>query len=521
MSKLSLAQVRTKKKNLYLQELLNSTFFIGFAFANYFLPFFICLIAGATKTPFAPEYVVGIGLATSFMVVIFQFSAILAMSLSFGEMIYRNQKKLVSMNKSEIFTLQLFITIVVGILLVPIYIGLSYLYMYFCGAFENTREAVCNFGLNFLLSSSPSMFLTSINTYFIYQIFFRKQNNWLALLLVFVNLAINTLSVGLFGYYLTTVNTFSYGIGLCVGNVLCLVINFLIINSMDLIYPIRINFHIKSFMRIMKKISVIAFVNLYIVILKSVMLLAVGLSLHVNEKDSPWNYLLSKIIWYNALYLIGFFNAGLMQQISYLGVKNYQDSARFYNDALKYCWLVPLVTLICVTGMVVGFGYLINPLANLYASNAAVGSGIVGSGQPGSIAWFITMPNNRTYLWTAVFLVLVAFSSSLGVLTPINVFKSKKERTKENLTNIISATLVLVFIIAFGCGIHSSYFQYMEVFACGLVIVGTIFCVLKLLGFLSALKNNVKLYGSKFNKPECETIKVEKSHHWNLHLLQR
>lgn len=516
MSKLSLAQVRTKRKNLYLKEVINSTFFIGFAFANYFLPFFICLIAGATKTPYAPEYVVGIGLATSFMVVIFQFSAILAMTLSFGEMIYRNQKKLQSMNKSEIFTLQLFITVVVGIFLVPLYIGFSYLYMYFCGAFANTREAVCNFGLNFLLSSSPSMLFTSINTYLIYQVFFRKHNNWLALLLVFINLFINTLTVGLFGYYLTNINTFSYGIGLCVGNIICLVINYLVINSMDLIYPIRINFHIKSFMKILQKISVIAFVNLYIVILKSIMILAVGLSLHVNEKDSPWNYLISKIIWYNALYLIGFFNAGLMQQISYLGVKNYQDSAKFYNDALKFCWLIPLVTAVAVTAMVVGFGYLVDPLANLYASNAAAGSGIVGSGQPGSIAWFITMPNNRTYLWTAVFLVLVAFSTSLGVLTPVKVFKSKKEKTKENLTTIISATLVLIFIIAFGCGIHSNHFQYMEVFACGLVIIGAVFCALKLLGFLSALKNNVKLYGSNFNKPACEQPKVVSGQAWNI-----
>lgn len=510
--RLSFKKNRTRAENLFLKEIVKSTFFIGFAFANYFLPFFICLMAGVVKNPLKPEYIVGIGLSTSYLVVIFQLGSILAMSLSFSNIIYQKHKGFRALNKDQINTFHLVIVFVSGIVLVPIYIGFAYLYMYFCGAFSNTRQAVCEFGLNFLLSSSPSILFMTINTFLIYKIFFEKRQNLQAIIVVFINLFINCFCSAFIGIYVDWINTYSFGIGISIGSVVCLFVNVLILLSKGLLWKLKFTLHIKDYISTFKTIWTVAFVNLYITFLKSIMVLAVGLSLKVQSKYTPWDYLLSKIVWYNAIYLLGFFNNGLTQQLGYIAINNYDRVPKLYGDAYKYALLLPIFTIIFTIALVVAFGYCVTPISNLYASHADPSLGVVGSGpmptpdeiahgKPIPITCFLLTPYNRTYLWTAVFIVLIALSTSLGALTPIKVVnKTKKETRKENLTTIISATLVLIFIIAFGCGIQSPHFQGMEIFSCGLIIISCVFCVMKLLGFLVALKKNKYLYKLNINQ---------------------
>ena len=515
--KISLSKRRVKSENYWLKEWINSTFFLAIAFANYFLPFFICLMAGINKEPQEPEYVIGIGLSTGFMVNIFQIGAILCMTLSFGTILYTRKRKFRPLTNAEIFTFQIMTVIIIGIILIPLYIGFSYLYMYFSGAFSNTRQAVCDYGLNFLVSSSPSMLLVALNTFLIYKVFFDRQKNWKSILLIFINLVINCLCVGLIGYFVGQ-NTYSYGYGLVVGNVICVLFNLAVLYKYKLLWKLKFTLKLKSFLFILRKVWGFALSNLFITFLRSFLLLAVGASLKVNSQLTPWNYLLGKIIWYNALYMLLFINSGLGQQLSYIAVRNYQDTPKTYNDAAKLYWFLPLLSLVITGGFAVGFNYLIVPIAHLYASNSIPGTlpgpngfNLVYATGVGSINYFIGFPYSKTYLYTAIFVVLVTLSTAFKALTPIKILKTKKEDRKDKITVIVSACLVLGFIVGVGIGVRDlPSFPYMEGFGMAMVCMGAMFAVLNGLGFLKAKKNNAKLWDNDINANciECKKVTI-------------
>ena len=518
---INLFKNRVKQENLWMKEWIHSTFFLAFAFANYFLPFFICLMAGVNKEPQEPEYVIGIGLSTGFMVNIFQVGAILCMTLSFGTILYTKKNKFRPLTNAEVFTTQLITVIVIGLILMPLYIGFSYLYMYYSGAFSNTRDAVCEYGLNFLVSSSPSILLMSVNTFTIYKVFFDKQKNFKSILLIFINLIINCLCTGLIGCFVGQ-NTYSYGYGLVVGNVICLLFNLMILWKCNILWKLQFSFRLSSYLKIIRKVWGFTLTNLFVTFLRSFLILAVGASLKINDQLTSWNYLLGKIIWYNALYMLMFINSGLGQQISYIGFRAYENTPRVYNDAVKLWWFLPLFSFITTGALAVGFNFLINPIAHLYASNSIPGilngpteyATVYATGV-GSISYFVGLPYSKTYLYTAIFVTLVAVSTSFKALTPIKIEQTKKELIKDRITFIISVCITLGFIIGVGIGVRNlPEFPYMEGFGMAMMCISALFVILNSLGFLKAIKTNRLLWDNNINNNLDKNNHSE--HQWNL-----
>ena len=518
--KINLNRTRLKRPNFYLKELWNSSFFVFFAFANYFLPFFMCLMAGITKSGYSIQYVFIIGMASGFLVNFLQIGSILCMTLSFGKLIYKHEEGFKSVSNNEIFTFQLITVLFLSVILMPIYFGITYMFLHFIGGYKNTLNIVSGFGLDFLGTTTPSVLLMTLNTFFIYKIFFDKNKNWKSVLLIFINLIINSFFVFIFGYYVTQLSMYSYGVGLIVGNLISLIVNLVFICSENI--PMKLQFTIKMmpYIKTLGKVWNLALVSIYGTILRSIILMIVSLSLKVNTLYNMWNYMMATILWYHTFYLLLFVNGGLTQQISYLKVKNCENRAEYYTDALKFAWVLPLFAILSSTSLVLAYNWLMGPIASVYISNYDP-SLLEGPKQlthafvygKGSITSFMREPYSKAYVFTGIFVVFVTLSTSLGSVVPFKLRKSTKEDVISMISGLIVESAVLAFIIGFGVGVKIPSLPYMQVYCLALLITGIVFLVLKGLGVLGSVKKIKKLW----NEESCLTTGAcKRPYTWNI-----
>ncbi|WP_027124081.1 DUF1542 domain-containing protein [Mycoplasmoides pirum] len=341
----------------------NSILFITFSFLNVFLPIFICLISANIDDKGAYA-TMGIGYVTSFLLAYSQIGFTFVIFSTFYIAKNKNNNSLTFSN--DIIYDELFIAFIYGLIIVPLFIGPAYVYTKYANAHINTGDSLIP-AYNFIYSSSGFVFLTTIASTLIMNIHYKLGTKWSLFYLVTMFFLLFFFSSIL--SLLTSLKYLGLGLGLTIGIFLTIVIT-------------TIHSYIKTdtFKRIKIKLSknnlrnLLSFTWRPIVITLSIQIFKGAALLFLNYKIPtdlynavPLDFQMSRIIWYNFMYLIPFFILGLADS-TYFYFAIFPEMKQNPNVQKSIGFLFAIATIITILIIVIGM-FLINPLANEYVKN--------------------------------------------------------------------------------------------------------------------------------------------------------
>lgn len=306
----------------------------------------------------------GIGYAATFQLSFAQLGITFAISLFF---IFNITKKSF-VNNNDNFIRSLFITFIIGLISVFIYVLSSYFYLQYSNNRPNTFETI-EYGLDFVYSSIGFVLLSSLEAYLFLLI--SKRKTW-TVISIFV---IRSIIILLLCYLLGIVaNLKAVGIGLS------LTIGILISTISVFIYEI-IHYRFKIFHRIrlfpkeehiFKHIAQESISGISLSLAKGLAILCLNLLMTAKlESYIPLSYQMSRVIWFNIMYAIPWLGIGLSDAIKYNDLYNVNNRLLAPKNVLmKGYWILFIISMVFATIFAIGGYFLVEPLASLYIRNS-------------------------------------------------------------------------------------------------------------------------------------------------------
>lgn len=302
----------------------NSLFFIIFSFLNISLPIYICLIS-ANIDQYGSYAAMGIGFVTTFQMAFSQvgFSFAIFSSIFFF-MIAKNKNRLFATTGYDMIYDMLFLAFLYGLIITPIYIGSSYVYTKYANAHYNTIDSL-PYAYDFIYSSAGYTFLITI----LYSLIITIHNNKgraqgiFYMVLSFTFIVLLSLVLGMF----TNLKGIGVGLGMTLGVIISILITFLISFFTTNVFQ-GIKFQIKKtyLFLILNYTWRPSLTTLSIQVFKGCALLLLSYQIPDALVNAvPLDYQMSRIIWYNLMYLIPFLLLGMADSIYFFFIKEDEE----------------------------------------------------------------------------------------------------------------------------------------------------------------------------------------------------
>ncbi len=492
------------KKWLIFKSIFSNSIFIFFSFVNLFIPFFATIMS-SLNGPNGAIDVIGTGLSVSFITIFNQFLFLMALCLEF---VFKRQYQFNLYDRRDRHTAAniMFICSIISIIL---FIGLSYLYINFSGIYQNIQSSIGQ-GYKYVAIVAGSLIFNAfiyLNIMIDYQQ--KKWYGWLLLIFLFFS---NLIFIPIFGIVIKWpeyLSTFGIGLGILLSSVFVFIFIF--------IYNIKHKYVFLKFDWSRTKLFIIKTKNFSInfllsTLMKSILIMAIALSLGLSQKDTPPALMISKIIWYNSLFFCGFFADGLLYTIEYTRLEKYPQTnhhidMNVWNILVFIAGFVTLI--ICII-----FNFCAMGLANLYTKNQIneIINPIPSNIWPysGNLALEI-----KKYLWSpeGVYNFKLASQNGFGIshsyallyttiyhvfinstklMSFINIEFNQGFNWKKLISNFIVISCVMIFVVVFSIVPTSNdfikLFPGIDAFSFALMIVAIVLFLLTILGHLKKIK---------------------------------
>lgn len=345
----------------------NSIFFMIFSLLNVFLPIFICIIS-ANLDKDGAYAAMGIGYVTTFQMAFSQvgFSFAIFSSLFYFK-ISRNKNRLFATTGYDLVYDVLLLALIYGLIITPIYVSSSYVYTKYANAHNNTIDSL-GYAYDFIYSSSGYVFLITI-LYTLIMFINNKKGQVYGIFYLFFCFGLIILLSSVLGIF-TDLKGIGVGLGLTIGVVVSILITF-----------IQCYFFTNTFQNIRFKIRKTylgllldytwrpSLTTLSIQIFKGCALLLLSFQIPDALVNSvPLDYQMSRIIWYNVMYLVPFLLLGMVDSNYYFFMKNdYENNnnVNMHTSMLLNGFILLVLTVI----LTVACNYLVVGLSNEYIKN--------------------------------------------------------------------------------------------------------------------------------------------------------
>lgn len=537
--------VKSNEFNLLKKFLKNSLVFILFSFLNVSLPIFICLITSRVNN-MAAYGTIGIGFITSFQLAYSQIGFAFAIFASC--LILKKDKEeshKVVFTKNNIVYDTLFLAMIYGLIITPLYIGPCWIYNEYANKHYNTIDSVWPAN-HYILSSSGFILLTTLSWSLIFLIY-NKTNSFNALIQIVISFGSSLLLASTLSL-LTPLKYIGIGLGLTIGTFFSCICSFIhcLIKTDYFKRKVCIKwFNIKEiFSNVWRQTLMVISIQIF----KAIALIVLNFQIPEKLVDAvPLNYQMARLIWYNLLYLIPFLILGLSDSSYYFFIKYETD---IYKTNIKKV-IPPIVVIAFVLTIAIAFSasYLVYPLSNFYTkyqdhaySDAFIAdnvqkisketiiqtinstsqipsdiklklisiiestdpttSGIVDSilkevtkqilipkfttFSASDINQLINLPNSFTYIYVSIYCILYP----LGTLLNSFILSLKNEKPKA-LFMVVAQGVAIAFIVEFGINFQeNNRFYLMEAWSFPLAVIGIIAFLYLSFNFFIKLNKN-------------------------------
>ncbi|WP_156940226.1 hypothetical protein [Mycoplasmoides alvi] len=349
-----------------LKEILkNSIVFIIFSFLNVFLPIFICLIS-ANLDVHGAYAAMGIGYVTSFLLAYSQIGFTFVIFSTYYVIQNKKNNKLYPNNANHLIYDQLFIALIYGLIILPLFIGPAYLYTKHANAHINTIDSL-EPAYNMIYSSSGFVFLTTIASTLIMNLYYKLNSKWVIfhICLMFGMMFLFSAILSLY----TPLKSIGLGLGLSIGTLISCLCSFIHNYFVtDTFKKNKININKTNILKLISYTWRPILISLSIQIFKGGALLLINYETPTDLTNVvPLNYQMSRIIWYNMMYLIPFVTLGFADSIYfYFAINPEQKNNVQIQKSIGFLFIFASIVTILIT---VICSFLINPLASEYVKN--------------------------------------------------------------------------------------------------------------------------------------------------------
>ena len=348
-----------------------SYIFIIFWFINAFIPIAICMISAAIPENGA-YYVIGIGYVTAFQLAYVQIGWTVSIALTYTilQMKFTKANKVEGQAQGDLMYATVLITLMYGLLLVPLFVGPTYIYSRFANNHVNTVVSQQS-AYNYIWTLTGYIFLSPFMSLMIIYIHSYKGHKRSIIAMV----GSNTLIVGLSAILTlapdTSNNTkaLGTGLGMTIGAVVSsFALGLYVLFSTELRYS-QFKFNWKEIKFISLKTIKQASSILSIQIFKAIALIALGIVV-TDTMDSvvPMGYQFSRVVWYNYLYLIPFLAYGVADSMMFFGLRQ-RIEIKYRQMFLAFITIIVTVLLIEIV-LAIGFRWTVEPLCTYYTKNS-------------------------------------------------------------------------------------------------------------------------------------------------------
>lgn len=337
-----------------------SPIFITFALLNVLLPIFICLIS--SQLQYGAYITIGVGYVTTFQLAFSQMGFTFSVFVSF--LIYKSfvkhKENKLETNDNYIYE-SFFLTLLMGLIFVPLYIGTAYIYTKYANAHVNTIDSLQP-AYNFIYSSSGFIFLTTFRT-FLAMMINNNKKSYIAVLLEIFSVGLMVLLTYVFTIH-TSLSNVGIGLGLSIGSLVSVIVY--VAYSLHTFkfafkkHPFKWN-NVKEIILFTWRQTFLVFT---IQAFKAIALLS--LSIKIPDKIEglvPLDFQMARLVWYNAMYLIPFFIMGMIDTMYFYYFKN--DKPHF-DHVFKIGFVISLISVLITIVVAVIVGFLILPLSQEY-----------------------------------------------------------------------------------------------------------------------------------------------------------
>ncbi|MGL5521684.1 MAG: hypothetical protein ACRDAW_00210 [Metamycoplasmataceae bacterium] len=340
------------------RTLFKGNIFIIFSFFNCLFPLLFCIISA-----FVPEVgaqvVTGVGYTATFQLTFAQLGVSFATSLFF---IFSKDKE---EDENKSFWMSIRSTLIMGIGCALVYAISSFFYLHYSCNRPNTI-ATLEYGIDFMLGSLGFVILSSIEAYLFLLIF--KKNKWHCIFFFLWKCFFTLLLCYLLGV-VAGLSALGIGLSLTIVSLITTIGFFSYIvykNKFSFIWRFRI---FEKGKRKQYKIMQESISGISLSLFKGLALLFLNFFMSAKLGEFvPLSYQMSRVIWFNLMYLIPWVAIGFSDAIKYNDVYNLENKEGTNIRIWKAWYLVGVSVLITTIFVIIG-RFLVEPLARLYTIN--------------------------------------------------------------------------------------------------------------------------------------------------------
>ena len=412
--------------------------FLIFTLLNTLLPIILCLL-GALQKNIGMEVALAIGLSTPFqltfinIIFIFTFWIILSIIKEYQKKAGNNNVKV-----QKLFWIILFSNIIITIILTLFFLLSSWSYVQLF--YGNTNvDSISSISLNFIYYFTGAIFFIGIS--FVFTMLIHIQKGGLtAPILEGMRFLLIILSVLIFQYS-TNLTENAVGLGVLIGSIASLIFNFAYYFVYFKVWKYEYIFKLSWLIFIIKGSWSFILIKTLSSLLKPMIFFVMGGS----KSTQDYNFMVSKNIWYFALYFVPFLSDSFSKIISYHTILNADKYEKNKNNlaAFKWLFIFDFVTLIIIS---ISCYFLAEPISNIFILNQ---NSIINPPLPINIETIkekILLPNSIAMIFTLLYCLFNNLSETITDAKKLFVIE-KKSKT---ITGILMIVIVIGLILAIG-----------------------------------------------------------------------
>lgn len=505
-----------------------SWIFVIFWLINGFLPIAICMISARIPGDGA-YYVIGIGYVTAFQLAYVQIGWTVSIALTYTilQMKFNRCDKIEGQSQGDLMFVSIIITLIYGLVLVPLFIGPSYVYSRYANDHVNTVVSQTS-AYNYIYTLSGYIFLSPfISLMIIYIHSYKGQKSSIPVMILS-----NVLIVGLSAIltlapnYSNNIRAIGTGLGMTIGALLtAIILGLYVFFTTELRYSsFKVRWPELAF--VIKNTIKQAGTILSIQIFKAIALIVLGIVVSdTMQSVVPMGYQFSRVVWYNYLYMIPFFSYGVADAMMFFGLRK-RIEIKYREMFLAFITII-ILCLFIEFGIAIGLRWTVRPLCDFYTKNSqldwstinlnrvnlpfmltklaeklninqsyvnqlvnmmeadpagtaklqeflkyAIVAGLSNKGMNGEeLSHFILYPNARAYIFISVY--ATCYSTSNVINNSGLVMKHRYQDLKETIMLMLIQAVVITAIVVMGIELQSGKtFPMLDAWSFPLFVVG-------------------------------------------------
>lgn len=456
--------------------------FLFFSFVNAFLPIVLCIIA--STIPFiGTETMIGISFSSPFQLIFLNIPFILTFWFILFVIKMSRKNNLKRYSFKEMFWIVLFYNVIIGVVLSFIFFAASYCYIHFFYYGTNSID-VAKLGEEFVFVFTPVILISSISYVFTFFLFFKFGSNKTAIL-EFVRLFIIISFCFLFGH-VTNLKSFGIGLGVLVGSILSLLINFLVSFFAFRMWKYKFNYNRLWVIYAIKNSWKIIIIKVFGSMTKPLIFFVLG----GTKSFQDYDFVVAKSIWYFILYFIPFFSDGISKMFSYHKILH-GNSYLLTHKTSKQINLLFLINLFVLSIISIIFYFIVDDISQFLIINqeSLIEYAIINKPlESHSIDNYLLLPTSLTTLFTIFYCICNNVNQIITDIRPM----FEKEKEKKLIPNIVIIIVVIGFILGIGMPlIKMPIIGGLSAFSFAMFLITFIFVLLGMFNWYKLIKKQL------------------------------